>query len=208
MTTSGQSIALRHEGVDQLVYAMEDLKRGAELGLRGALVADEGLLLLTKEMKRHKILPDDFVVKVSVQVSAANPVSAKMLEDMGADIINVPTSLTLPKLVSIRQAIDIPMDIYIEVPDNYGGFLRYYEIPEIIRVLSPVYIKFGLKNHPDVYPSGKHLNDININLCKERVYLALIGMQMIHRYYPDAKMSNVGVDDLGVPLVQPKFNIK
>lgn len=51
-TSGGQSIGLRHEGADQLVYAMEDLKRGAELGLRGALVADEGLLLLTKEMKK------------------------------------------------------------------------------------------------------------------------------------------------------------
>lgn len=49
LTSAGKSQALRHEGANQLVYAMEDLKRGADLGLRGALVADEGLLLMTKK---------------------------------------------------------------------------------------------------------------------------------------------------------------
>src|SRR5699024_7847077 len=131
----------------QLVYAMEDLKRGANLGLRGALIADEGILYLSKKMKKSGELPKDFVIKASVQLGAANPVSTKIVEKLGANTYNVPTALTLSKLASIRQSIDIPIDIYIEVPDNLGGFLRYYEIPEIIRVLSPVYIKFGLSKH-------------------------------------------------------------
>ncbi|MBA9026033.1 MULTISPECIES: U32 family peptidase [Bacillaceae] len=198
LTSGGKSIALRHEGADQLVYAMEDLKRGAKLGLRGALVADEGLLKLTKEMKKAGQLPEDFVVKASVQVGAANPVSVKLMEDLGADTYNVPTALTLSKLVSIRQAIDIPIDLYVEVPDNLGGFLRYYEIPEIIRVLAPVYIKFGLRNHPDVYPSGKQWESTNISLVQERVRRAAIGLQMIERYYPEAKTSKLGAEGLGI----------
>ena len=197
-TPGGKFIGNRHEGADQLVYAMEDLKRGAELGLRGALVADEGLLMLTKEMKKAGQLPEDFVVKASVQMGAANPVSVKLMQDLGADTYNVPTALTLAKLASIRQAIDIPIDLYVEVPDNLGGFLRYYEIPEIIRVLAPVYIKFGLSNHPDVYPSGKHLEDLNINLVKERVRRTSIGLQMIERYYPEAKVSQLGAQGLGI----------
>lgn len=200
-TTGGKFIGNRHEGSDQLVYAMEDLKRGAELGLRGALVADEGLLLLTKEMKKAGQLPEDFVVKASVQIGAANPVSVKLMEDLGADTYNVPTALTLSKLASIRQAIDIPIDLYVEVPDNLGGFLRYYEIPEIIRVLAPVYIKFGLRNHPDVYPSGQHLESLNVNLVKERVRRASIGMQMIERYCPDVTTSELGAEGLGVAKV-------
>lgn len=197
-TSSGKSIGARHEGADQLVYAMEDLKRGANLGLRGALVADEGLLLLTKKMKEHGQLPEDFVVKASVQIGAANPVSVKLMQDLGADTYNVPTALTLQKLASIRQAIDIPIDLYVEVPDNFGGFLRYYEIPEIIRALAPVYIKFGLRNHPDVYPSGKQWEDTNINLVKERVRRAYLGIQMIERYYPEAKTSKLGAEGLGI----------
>ena len=198
-TTAGKSIALRHEGADQLVYAMEDLQRGASLGLRGALVADEGLLLLTKEMKKQGLLPQDFVIKVSVQIAAANPVSVKILEGLGADTYNIPTALTLPKLAAIRQAIDIPIDIYVEVPDNFGGFIRYYEIPELIRILSPVYIKFGLRNHPDVYPSGKQWETTNIQLCKERVHRAALGLQMIERYCPEAVTSKLGAEGLGIP---------
>lgn len=201
LTTSGKSMGLRHEGADQLVYAMEDLKRGADLGLRGALVADEGLLMVAKEMKKNGQLPEDFVIKASVQIGAANPVSVKIMQDIGADTYNVPSSLTLPKLASIRQAIDIPIDIYIEVPDNFGGFLRYYEIAEIIRVLSPVYIKFGLSNHPDVYPSGKHWESTNISLVQERVHRAVLGIQMIERYYPEAITSPLGAEDLGIAKV-------
>jgi hypothetical protein len=199
-TSAGKAIALRHEGADQLVYAMEDLKRGVSLGLRGALVADEGLLLLTKEMKKQGILPEEFVVKVSVQLSAANPVSIKLLQDLGADTYNVPTALTLPKLAAIRQVIDIPIDLYVEVPDNFGGFIRHYEIPELIRILAPVYIKFGLRNHPDVYPSGKQWEATNISLCMERVHRAALGIQMIERYYPEAMTSKLGAAGLGIPL--------
>jgi hypothetical protein len=201
MTGAGKSQALRHEGADQLVYAMEDLKRGAQLGLRGALVADEGLLIMTKEMKKAGHLPEDFVVKVSVQMGSANPVSIKLMQDLGAGTYNVPSSLTLAKLASIRQSIDIPIDLYVEVPDNFGGFLRYYEIPEIIRVLAPVYIKFGLRNHPDVYPSGKQWEATNISLVQERVRRAAIGVQMIERYYPEAKTSKLGAKGLGIPKI-------
>ncbi|WP_153723053.1 U32 family peptidase [Sporosarcina cascadiensis] len=203
-TPGGQSIGNRHEGADQLVYAMEDLKRGADLGLRGALVADEGLLLLTKEMKKAGQLPEDFIVKASVQIGSANPVSVKLMQDIGADTYNVPTALTLSKLASIRQAIDMPIDLYIEAPDNMGGFLRYYEIPEIIRVLAPVYIKFGLSNHPDVYPSGQQFEDLNNSLVKERVRRASLGIQMIERYYPDAKTSELGAAGLGIAQVNKK----
>jgi hypothetical protein len=198
-TAAGKVIALRHEGADQLVYAMEDLIRGANLGLRGALVADEGLLLLTKEMKKKGLLPQDFVVKVSVQMMSANPVSIKLMQDIGADTYNVPTALTLPKLAAIRQAIDIPIDLYVEVPDGFGGFLRYYEIAELIRILAPVYIKFGLRNHPDVYPSGKHWESTNIALAQERVHRASLGIQMIERYYPEAVTSKLGAKGLGIP---------
>ncbi|MCM3399435.1 U32 family peptidase [Oceanobacillus profundus] len=200
-TSSGKAMGLRHEGVDQLIYAMEDLKRGASLGLRGALVADEGLLLLTKEMKKEGQLPNNFIIKASVQIGAGNPVSVKLMQDLGADTYNVPTALTLPKLAAIRQSIDIPIDLYVEVPDNFGGFLRYYEIPEIIRVLSPLYIKFGLRNHPDVYPSGKQWESTNVSLVKERVHRAALGLQMIERYYPEAKTSKLGAEGLGVAKV-------
>ena len=50
---------------------------------------------------------------------------------------------------------DIPLDVYVEVPDGFGGFVRHYEIPALEG--RPVYVKFGLRNAPDIYPSGLHL---------------------------------------------------
>ncbi|WP_135552508.1 U32 family peptidase [Paenibacillus cymbidii] len=200
-TAAGKALGVRHEGADQLVYAIEDLKRAAALGVRGALVGDEGLLLLTKEMKKQGLLPADFVIKCSVQMMAANPVSVRLMQDLGADTYNLPTALTLPKLAAIRQATDIPLDLYVEVPDNFGGFIRHYEIPELIRILAPVYIKFGLRNHPDVYPSGKQWEATNISLCRERVHRAALGMQMVSRYCPEAVTSALGAAGLGLPVV-------
>jgi hypothetical protein len=46
----------------------------------------------------------------------------------------------------------VPLDVYVEAPDNVGGFIRHHEIPELIRIAAPVYVKFGLRNAPDVYP--------------------------------------------------------
>jgi hypothetical protein len=201
-TTAGKAAGIRHEGMDQLVYAIEDLKRAASLGVRGALIGDEGLLILTKKMKEKGLLPENFVIKCSVQMMASNPVSVRLLQDLGADTYNLPTGLSLPKLAAIRQATDIPLDLYVEAPDNFGGFIRHYEIPEFIRILSPVYIKFGLRNHPDVYPSGKQWEATNISLCQERVHRAALGMQMVQRYCPDAVTSASGAADLGIPVVK------
>jgi hypothetical protein len=160
------------------------------------------LLLLTKKLKEKNILPKDFVVKCSVQMMASNPVSLRIMQDLGADTYNLPTALSLPKLAAIRQAVDIPLDLYIEVPDNFGGFIRHYEIPEFIRILAPVYIKFGLRNHPDVYPSGKQWEATNISLCQERVHRAALGLQMVQRYCPEAITSAPGAAGLGIPVIK------
>ena len=85
---------------------------------------------------------------------AANPAAARVLEQLGASTINLPTDLSLAQIAAVRAAVDCPLDVYVEAPDNLGGFVRLHEIPELIRVAAPVYIKFGLRNAPDVYPAG------------------------------------------------------
>lgn len=198
-TSSGKSIGARHEGIEQLVYALEDIQRGCELGLRGVLVVDEGLLYLAGEAKKRGFLPPDLVLKVSVQLGAANPVSVRWMQQLGADTYNTPTALTLERLASIRAAVDIPLDIYVEVPDDFGGFVRHYEIPEIIRICAPVYIKFGIRNHPGIYPSGGHIDDLAVKLARERVRRAYLGLQMVQRYCPEAVASKLGAEGLGIP---------
>ncbi len=198
---AGKNMALRLEGIDQLVYAVEDVKRACDLGIRSILVADEGLLWMVNMMKKEGELPSDLVVKVSVQMGACNPVSVRIMQDLGADTFNVPGDLTLPRLAAIRQAVEIPIDLYVEVPDDFGGFIRHYEIPEIIRVAAPVYIKFGLRNAPNIYPSGTHLEETAIKLSRERVRRAKLGLSLVEKYYPEAVTSPRGAADLGIPQI-------
>lgn len=200
LTQAGKNIGWRHAGMDQLVYALEDIHRACSLGIRSILVADEGLIWLIKEFKSLGKLPADLVVKVSVLQGASNPVSIRILQDLGASTFNVASDQTLPRLAAIRQVADIPIDMYVEAPDDFGGFVRHYELPEIIRVLSPVYIKFGLRNAPNIYPSGTHLEQTAIALTRERVRRALLGLEMIKRYAPDSIVSKPGAKGLGIPV--------
>ena len=198
---AGKNLAARLPGMDQVVYATEDVFRACELGLRSILVADEGQLWLINEMKKAGDLPADLVVKISVQVSAANPISIRLLEEMGAGTYNLPTDMSLPQMAAVRAAISIPLDVYVEVPDNFGGFIRHYEVPEMIRIAAPMYVKLGLRNSPDIYPSGGHLEQTSINLAKARVHRAKLVYDLIQRYAPDAVMSDPKPTDLGIPVL-------
>ncbi len=85
------------------------------------LIADLGVLSLFSEAKRARLLPPDMQAKVSVMLPAANPASARVLEGLGASTINLPTDLTLAQIAAIRAAVDVPLDVYVEAPDNVGG---------------------------------------------------------------------------------------
>lgn len=199
--SAGKNLGARLRGMDQVIYAAEDIRRACALGIRSVLVADEGLMALVLEMKKAGELPPNFVVKVSVQMGAANPISVRWMEQLGAGTYNTPTDLSLPQLAAIRQVIDIPLDIYVEAPDDFGGFVRHYEVPEMIRVAAPMYVKLGLRNSPNIYPSGLHVENTAIALVRERVHRAAIALDIIRRYYPEATTSARGASDLGIPVV-------
>ncbi|HEU5229556.1 MAG TPA: hypothetical protein VFU49_17190 [Ktedonobacteraceae bacterium] len=105
-------------------------------------------------------------------------------------------------IAAIRQAVDIPLDIYVEAPDDLGGFVRLYEIAELVRIAAPVYLKFGLRNAPNIYPVGKHLEHVSIALSRERVRRARIGLDLLARYYPETIQSQAGAQGLAIPVAQ------
>jgi hypothetical protein len=188
-TTAGRIVAPKVRGLDQLVQAVEDARRACEHGIESVLVTDEGLLEVLGEMKLAGELPETLILKGSVMLGAANPVSVRNLDRLGLTTFNVPTDLTLSQLAAIRAATTMPLDIYIEVPDDIGGFIRHYEIAEIVRVTAPVYLKFGLRNAPNIYPSGTHLETTAVALTRERLRRARLGLDLLHRLDPDAVMS-------------------
>lgn len=196
---AGNVIACNQRGTEQLVYAIEDIKRGCGLGLRGVLIADPGLLWVTHQMKQAGELPANLVIKTSVQLPTANPASARVWQTLGAGTLNIAVDLSPAQVWGIRQATDLPLDIYVEAPDGFGGFVRHYEVPELVRIASPMYVKLGLRNSPDIYPYGTHLENTAVALSVERVRRARIALDLIERYYPEATMSRVGAEDLAIP---------
>lgn len=196
---AGKTLGLSVRGADQLRFALEDVRRAVQLGIRSILVSDIGVLQLIAKMRAAGDLPKELIIKTSVMMAPANPASARILEDLGADTINIPSDLSLAQVAAIRAAISAIIDFYMEAPDNIGGFIRYYEAADLVRVASPIYLKFGLRNAPDVYPSGTHLEHTVVALSRERVRRAQIALELMKRHAPDLVMSPLRAADLGVP---------
>lgn len=194
-------LAATAHGQEQVVANLEDCVRAAAHGFRSVLIADLGVLDLHREARAAGMLPPDMQAKVSVMLPAANPAAARVLERLGASTVNLPTDLTLPQIAAIRAAVDLPLDVYVEAPDNLGGFVRLHEIPELIRVAAPVYVKFGLRNAPDVYPAGSHLEATTVALSRERVRRARLGLELLARSGSTPMTSELGAAGLAVPVL-------
>ncbi len=186
---NGRVAAASLRGAEQLVFGIEDVRHGCALGLRSVLVADLGQLMVLGRMRAAGDLPDDLILKVSISLPVCNPATARVLEDLGADTLNLPVDLALPAIAAIRQAVTLPLDLYVEGADDFGGTVRHYEIPELVRVAAPVHLKFTVRNAPNTYPSGAHLEPTVLALSAERVRRAEIGLAILRRYLPDAVAS-------------------
>ena len=179
---SGRVAAGTLRGADQVVYGIEDIKRGCDLGVRSILVADIGQLWVIGRMKDAGKLPTDLQIKTSISFPATNPATCRLLEDLGATTINLPVDLTLAQIAAIRAAVDTPLDLYVEGADDFGGVVRYYEIPDLVRVAAPIHLKFTVRNAPGLYPSGEHLAAVAEPTARERVRRAAIGWALLERY--------------------------
>jgi hypothetical protein len=197
-TSAVAGVARGRSGVDECIAEVE---RGIELGIRSFLVADLGVLARLGDLKRDGTLPASLVLKTSVLLPCANPETARTLEELGATTINVATDLSVEALAELRTACSAPLDVYVEVPDDQGGFVRFYEVPEIVRVAAPVYVKLGLRNAPNIYPSGLHLEDLAVRLGRERVRRAELVLRLLGERAPEL-VEGRGDDrppDLGIP---------
>lgn len=182
VSSAGSVAAPTLRGADQVRYALEDVRQATEIGLRSILVGDVGLLAVIGRAKRDGDLPADLVVKTSVALPCTNPAMARVLEDLGATSINLGTDLSLAQIAAIRQAVDTPIDVYCEAPDDFGGAVRHYEVVDMVRVGAPIYIKYTVRNAPGIYPSGAHLESTVLATARERVRRASLGISLLERY--------------------------
>lgn len=203
LTPEGSLSGLRFRGADQIRHVVADILRAVELGFRGFLVLDEGLLWLLSQMRERGDLPKDTVFKVSIFAGHGNPAGAKVLEMLGANTFNPVADLDLPELAAIRQAVKIPVDLHVTLTDSFGGFYRLYDTPEMVRVCAPCYFKLepgpacvvgpGALYKPWV--SGKTLADWG----REKVKHAEIIRELISATFPEAVLSDWGPADLAIP---------
>jgi Peptidase family U32 len=196
---AGGALAPAVRGQDQLAAVLDDAVRAAAHGIRSVLLADIGALHAFARLRSAGVLPMDMQAKISVMLPVANAATAVVLADLGASTLNLPPDLSLAQIAAIRAAVDLPIDFYVEAPDTLGGFVRLHEIPELIRIAAPVYVKFGLRNAPDIYPSGTHLEATAVRLSRERVRRARLGLELLERSGYDASRSDVGAAGLAVP---------
>lgn len=196
---AGGGFASVARGAEQLRFALDDIVRAAAHGVRSVLISDVGLLAAFGQLRARGDLPADMQAKVSALLPIANPATAKVLVELGANTLNLQTDLSLEQIAAIRSVVDVPLDIYVEAPDSLGGFVRLHELPELVRIASPVYCKFGLRNAPDVYPSGLHLDTVTRALSRERVRRAQLGLELLVRCGVDTGTSAPFAPGLAVP---------
>jgi hypothetical protein len=195
----GLLLSGRLRGFHQLRYALEDIERAVEAGIRGFLIADPGLLEILATMVRAGELPSSIVWKVSAVLAPSNPVTFRQLVALGGTTVNVPSDISLAELAEIRTLSEAPIDLYLESPDSLGGVVRGHEIAEIALVAAPLYAKFGLRNARAVYPAGQHLSGDVLDNVREKVRRAQLALEWLDRSTLDLTISKPGAEGIGVP---------
>jgi hypothetical protein len=202
-TPEGALSGIRCRGSQALNQTITDIMTCIDLGFRGFLVVDEGELWLLNEMKKNGDIPEDVIFKVSIYAGHANPAGGKVLEMLGAGTFNPVSDLTLPQFAAIRQVVDIPLDVHIIITESFGGYMRFYDAPELTRVCSPCYFK--IEPGPACAATGAALykpwvdEGMLANWGRVKVKYAQIIHEIIQENNPDLKLSVLGAPDLAVP---------
>jgi hypothetical protein len=194
----GQAAQLR--GIRGLTYAVEDIARAAEAGIRSFLIADVGLLVLLRDMQAADELPADCGWKISVAMAPSNPAAVVVLAGLGATTVNIPSDVTVAELAEMRAATSLPIDLYVESPDSLGGVVRGNELADLVGAGAPLYAKFGLRNSRPLYPAGEHLYEEAVAIARAKVARAAVALEWLARLDPDLVQSAPGAPGLRVPV--------
>jgi len=180
---------------------LAEAHRACDLGIRSLLVGDLGVLTLLQRLKEDGQLPANLALKTSVVMPLTNGPTARLYQQAGATSLNVSTDLTVAQLAELRAACDVALDMYLESPDDQGGVVRFYEVADIVRSVAPIYLKFGVRNAPNIYPVGRHLAGVAADLGRERVRRASLVLRLLEQLDPGlAKQTTTGrATDLAVP---------
>jgi hypothetical protein len=203
VTPEGGLSGLRFRGSDQLRQVIADIMRAIDIGFRGFLVIDEGLLWLLNELKKSGDIPKDVVFKVSIYAGHANAAGCRLLQSLGAASVNPVADLSLAQFASIRQAVDMPLDVHIILTESFGGYIRIYDGPEMARTCAPCYFKIEPGPACATGPGALYKPWVSTQMlaewAREKVKYAQIIYETIEENFPEAKLSGIGPADLAIP---------
>jgi len=186
-------------GLRQVAYAVADVERCVQAGIRSFLVADLGLLAVLVDLQRSGDLPAEIVWKISAYLASSNASTLKVLERMGAGTVNVASDITLTQLAEMRAHVDIPIDLYLETPDAMGGIVRGHEIADFVEAGAPLYVKMGLRNARGVYPGGAHLDGDAMAMAREKVHRCAVALEWLERERPGSVQSRPHAAGMAIP---------
>ncbi|MFF4948144.1 peptidase [Streptomyces chattanoogensis] len=190
-TQEGVRVGYRLRGQEQLVRAVEDVRRAVDVGVRGFILHDEGLLAVLGRLRAAGKIPEDTHLKVSAHCGLGNGAAAQVLEGLGADSLNPVRELTLPMIAALRQAVEIPLDVHVDNTRTSGGFIRTYEAPDFVRVASPVYLKTGSS------ALAGHSTRATPQQTEDMLRQMEITAEFMARHYPQARQSRPGTPTAG-----------
>lgn len=143
-TKYGLEVGRQVNNNDAIAVAIEETFRLVELGCRGILVYDMGLCRIVHQMRAAGAIPADVRIKTSSHCSLTNAMLGQIMQENGADTVTTMHDLGLASLYEIRRlspglVLDIPTDTY----KAKGGYVRWYELAQMVQVCSPVFLKMG-----------------------------------------------------------------
>lgn len=200
VTPEGALSGMRMRGMDMVRHYLMEVAWCIDMGFRGFLVWDEGVLSLVSSMKQNGDLPQDVIFKVSIFAGHANATGVKLVESLGAGSCNPVADLTLPQLASIRKVVSLPLDIHIQLWTSMGGYNRIYETPEIARVASPCYFKMEAGPGMVMYMPWGTSEEGLAELARDKIRSVRNIIELIGEVQPGLKVSKHGAKDLRVPL--------
>ena len=176
-------------GNEQMNNAIADIDRAVECGIRAFLIGDLGLLQVVRERQSQGLLPKNIHWKVSAYLPVANASMIKLVESLGASSVNIPSDLSYQQINEMREAVQIPLDIYVEAMDSSGGTIRIVEMHSLIRAGAPLCVKFGLANAASLYPAGEHNMEGAIKIAQAKARRAAIAKEWLDRLDPELQQS-------------------
>ncbi|BBY84982.1 hypothetical protein [Mycolicibacterium tokaiense] len=189
LSTEGQAGGRRVRGLDNIRYLLDDYLRIFSTGIRGVLVWDEGVLDILNKARDAGHIPADAKFKISVYAGHANPASIKILQELGADSVNPVGDLSRPMLGAIRRNVDVPLDVWAETFESFGGMNRLWEAGDIARVAGPVYFKIEPGESEAVMYNGWVRPEFHEELIRHKVRHAAILNELVATSTPDVAVS-------------------